>query len=69
MWDLLSCDYDPALDQQQSLQALKTGTGPGSIVVFHDSLKAEKNLRYLLPRYLDFLSSSGYRMETIPAGA
>ncbi|MFM7195535.1 MAG: polysaccharide deacetylase family protein [Bacteroidota bacterium] len=68
MWDLLSCDYDPALDPQQSLQALKTGTGPGSIVVFHDSLKAEKNLRYLLPRYLEFLSSAGYRMETLPSG-
>lgn len=69
MWDLLSCDYDPQLDVAESLQALKSGTRPGSIVVFHDSLKAEKNLRYLLPRYLEFLSASGYRMKTIPTGA
>ena len=67
MWSLLSCDYDPALNRDESLQALKKHTAPGSVVVFHDSHKAEKNLKYLLPRYLDFLSASGYRMETLPA--
>ena len=69
MWDLLSCDYDRNLNKEDSLRALKKHSAPGSLVVFHDSLKAEHNLRYLLPQYLDFLSGSGYRMESIPPGA
>ncbi|MAO48839.1 MAG: polysaccharide deacetylase family protein, partial [Aequorivita sp.] len=28
---------------------------PGSVIVFHDSLKAEKNLRFVLPKVLGFI--------------
>ena len=37
----------------------------GSIIVFHDSLKAEKNLRYALPRAIEWLQSQGYNFEPI----
>jgi peptidoglycan/xylan/chitin deacetylase (PgdA/CDA1 family) len=37
----------------------------GSIIVFHDSLKAEKNLRYALPRAIEWLKEQGYEFETI----
>lgn len=59
-WSLLSCDYDPNLNINRSLSALKKGTEAGSIVVFHDSEKAEKQLKQLLPQYLEHLNSEGY---------
>ena len=38
----------------------------GSIIVFHDSLKAEKNMKYALPRAIEWLRSEGYNFEKIP---
>jgi len=60
MWSLLSCDYLPNLNIQKSLNNLKKHTEAGSIIVFHDSLKAEKNLKILLPLYLEFLNENGF---------
>lgn len=68
MWDLLSFDYDRNINIQNSLRQLKRLTRPGSIVVFHDSHKAMAQLRQLLPPYMEFLSTSGYQMESIPDG-
>ena len=65
MWDLLTYDFDPALPVQRALENIKRLTRPGSIVVFHDSLKAEKNLKYMLPPYLDFLNNEGYSLKSI----
>ncbi len=65
MWSLLSCDFDQSLNCESALHGLKNKTKNGSIVVFHDSLKAEKNLRYLLPKYLEFLHNKGYTCKTL----
>ena len=65
MWDLLSYDFDSKSDPAKSLEKLKRLTRNGSIIVFHDSLKAEKNLRIILPAYLQFLTDSGYQMKKI----
>ncbi len=65
MWSLLSCDFDRNLNKEKALNGLKSKTKNGSIVVFHDSLKAESNLRYLLPKYLEFLHQSGYTCKTL----
>ncbi|MBN8578539.1 MAG: polysaccharide deacetylase family protein [Cytophagales bacterium] len=60
MWDVLTNDYDKSLSPERCLQGTRQATRPGSIVVFHDSYKAEKNLTYVLPRYLDYLQAEGY---------
>lgn len=65
MWDVLSADFDAHLSGEQCLQNVVEYAGPGSIVVFHDSLKAEKQLRFALPRALRHFSSLGYRFEAI----
>lgn len=65
MWDLLSYDFDSGCDPEKSLEQLKRLTRSGSIVVFHDSLKAEKNLKLILPTYLQFLTDSGFKVEKI----
>ena len=65
MWDVLSYDFDSGTSPESCFRHVKEQAGPGSIVVFHDSLKAEKNLRFTLPRVLEHFSSEGYRFESI----
>ncbi|TAF64680.1 MAG: polysaccharide deacetylase family protein [Cytophagales bacterium] len=65
MWDVLTCDYDVNLDAQKCLSRSIKATENGSVVVFHDSYKAEKNLRYVLPRYIEYFSAKGFHFEAI----
>ena len=65
MWDVLTGDFDPNLSPDQCLRNALRHTRGGSIVIFHDSLKARKNLQYTLPRYLEHFSRAGYHFETI----
>lgn len=60
MWDVLTQDYFQSMSPERCLNGSIKATRPGSIVVFHDSLKAERNLTYTLPRYLDHFSNQGF---------
>ncbi len=59
-WDLLTYDFDATFSPEACLATSLARTRPGSIVVFHDSLKARRNLEYVLPRYLEQLHQAGY---------
>lgn len=65
MWDVLSADFDPAVSPQQCLENVLDRSGPGSIVVFHDSLKAWPRLEYALPRVLEHFSERGYQFRPL----
>lgn len=65
MWDVLTNDYDQSLSEDRCLQQAIKHTKSGSIIVFHDSLKAKKNLMYVLPRFLEHFSSRGYTFDTL----
>ncbi len=65
MWSVLTRDYDATLDAQRCLKKSISKTEPGSIVLFHDSLKAKKNLHYVLPKFLEHFSKKGYEFCTI----
>ena len=52
MWSVLSRDFEPELNQEESVNAVRQNSDNGSILVYHDSLKAEKNLREMLPQVL-----------------
>jgi peptidoglycan/xylan/chitin deacetylase (PgdA/CDA1 family) len=65
MWDVLSMDYDKDLVAEECLELVKKNTRSGSIIVFHDSIKAKDKIPYLLPKTLEFLASEGYQPETI----
>jgi len=67
MWDVLSGDFDPAVSEEQCLSNIVNNAGPGSIVVLHDSLKAEENLRYTLPRVLKHYAALGYTFNALSA--
>ena len=65
MWDVLSADFDAKISNKKCLENVLKNIQPGSIVVFHDSLKAEKNLRYVLPKVLAFIHEKGWKCEKI----
>jgi peptidoglycan-N-acetylglucosamine deacetylase len=65
MWDVLSGDFDPSITPQQCLDNVLEHARPGSIIVLHDSLKAEERLRYALPRILEQFTEQGYRFEAL----
>lgn len=66
MYDLVSRDYSRKLTGEQVLNNVKRFARDGSIIVFHDSLKASKNMRYALPRAIEWLKARGYEFEAIP---
>lgn len=66
MYDLVTRDYSKKLNGEQVLDNVRRLCRNGSIVVFHDSLKAEKNLQYALPRAIEWLQENGYQFLPIP---
>ncbi len=68
MWDVLTYDFDQSLPAESCLQNSIRATRNGSIVVFHDSLKAEKNLMHALPRYLEHFAERGYQFVSLSSG-
>ena len=65
MWDVLSGDFEKSVSPETCLKKCIHYTENGSIVVFHDSIKAEKNLKYTLPLYVDFCLKEGYRFDVL----
>ncbi|WEK21766.1 MAG: polysaccharide deacetylase family protein [Candidatus Pedobacter colombiensis] len=60
MWDVLSGDFDINLSPQKCYENVIKNTRNGSIIVFHDSLKAFERLEYALPLTLKFFKEQGY---------
>lgn len=65
MWDVLTRDYDESISAEDCLSGSLSAVRNGSIVVFHDSLKAERNLSYALPRFIDHCLHKGYSFKTL----
>lgn len=72
MWDVISGDFDESIDEARCLNNMVENAKAGSIIVMHDSPKAESKLRYALPRALAHFKAQGYRFlavpEEVPAG-
>ena len=65
MWSLLTRDYDASLAPERGLRLTLAATRPGDIVVLHDSRKASRSLRFLLPRLLAHYSELGYEFAAL----
>ena len=63
MWDLVTRDYSKRMNGMQVLENVKKYARNGSIITFHDSLKSEQNLKYALPRAIEWLLSQGYEFK------
>ncbi|HOW32638.1 MAG TPA: polysaccharide deacetylase family protein, partial [Bacteroidales bacterium] len=65
MWSVLSMDFDHSVSPYKCLQHSINNTHNGSIIVFHDSVKARERMEYVLPRYLDHFSKLGYTFSAL----
>lgn len=65
MWDVISYDFDTTISKEECLENVLKNVKSGSIIVFHDSQKAFKNLEYALPRTLNFLKEKGFVCEKL----
>ena len=63
MWDLVTRDYSKRLNGPQVLAIVKKYVRNGSIITFHDSIKSEKNMKYALPRAIEWLKEQGYEFK------
>jgi peptidoglycan/xylan/chitin deacetylase (PgdA/CDA1 family) len=68
MWDVLSGDFSAKIKPEICLKKTIKYAGPGSIVLFHDSLKAAANMQYALPRFLEHFTKQGYQFKALPMG-
>ena len=62
MWDFITYDFDKELKPVEIMKEVKKRCRKGSIVVFHDSLKARENMLVVLPEALKFWKENGYEI-------
>lgn len=65
MWDVVSRDYNRHLSPKTCLKNVIKYLDPGTIIVFHDSEKAFRNMRYALPRTLEAIREKGLQCKAI----
>lgn len=65
MWDILTVDYDTTISPEKCLKNATQKTTSGSIIIFHDSVKAFPNLEYALPRTLEIVKEKGYQFKPL----
>ncbi len=66
MWDVISCDYDAGIQPERVLRNITDFVRPGSILTFHDSIKAKQNLEKVLLSAIRWMKEQGYHFEAIP---
>jgi peptidoglycan/xylan/chitin deacetylase (PgdA/CDA1 family) len=66
MWDVLSGDFSADLTSETCLRKSIKHTRPGSIILFHDSIKASKNMQFALPGFLSHFAEKGFEFAAIP---
>ncbi len=65
MWSVLSADFDTKITKEKCLENVLKNTSNGSIIVFHDSVKAFKKLEYVLPKVLAYYVEKKYSFGII----
>lgn len=65
MYDLVTRDYSRRLTAEEVLRNVRRYARPGSIIVFHDSLKSLPRIREALPAALEWLMGEGYQFELL----
>ncbi|TDS12401.1 polysaccharide deacetylase family protein [Sphingobacterium paludis] len=66
-WDVLSGDFDQTLPPEKCYQNVVRHSKNGSIIVFHDNLKAIPRVTYALPRVIEYLLKKGFSFEKLTA--
>lgn len=64
LWDFMTYDYRTDISEQMILEEIKRRTRNGAIVLFHDSPKAQNNIRKALPKALQYWQEENYKCQT-----
>ncbi len=65
MWNVLSGDFLPNLSKEKCLEKVLKLAKPGSIIVFHDSIKTKEKVLYVLPKVLEEFRLNNYILDSI----
>ena len=65
MWDVLSGDFDLKLTGLDCERNVVKSTENGSVIVFHDSLKAKERLQESLPKIIVTLKEKGFQFKKL----
>jgi peptidoglycan/xylan/chitin deacetylase (PgdA/CDA1 family) len=65
LWNVLSADFDEGTPKEKCLDNVINSATAGSIILFHDSSVASRNMRYTLPRVLQHFNEQGYTFKAI----
>jgi len=65
MWSVMSFDFDHHTSPEKCFANVIRNTKAGSIIVFHDSLKASEKVLHALPRVLEYYSNRGFAFKSI----
>ncbi|SDX71660.1 Peptidoglycan/xylan/chitin deacetylase, PgdA/CDA1 family [Lutibacter oricola] len=65
MWDVLSADFDTEISNEKCLHNVIENTTNGSIIVFHDSIKAANKVKFVLPQILEYYTAQGYKFNAL----
>jgi hypothetical protein len=65
MWDVMSYDFNRKVSKEKCLNNVLKSAKPGSIIVFHDSIKAADNMLYALPQVFKKFHESGFVFKAI----
>ncbi len=65
MWEVISGDFDVNVSPENCLNNVLKNSKPGSIVVFHDSIKASEKLKEVLPKVLEYYHQKEFEFKAI----
>ncbi len=65
IWDVISGDYNPDLSEESCFENVTKNTTSGSTIVLHDSIKASKNLKAILPKVLKYYKEKGFEFRSL----
>lgn len=65
LWSVLPGDFDKKVTKEKCLARSVKHTKSGSIIVFHNNLKAKEKVLHVLPEYLEHFSKIGYTFEAL----
>ncbi len=65
MWDVLSFDWDNSISKEDCFNNVVSKCKNGSIIVFHDSIKASNNMKFALPKVLEHFTEKGFSFKAI----
>jgi len=66
MWSVVAFDWEKKVSKEQCLKnVIYKTSAKNNIIVFHDSVKASRNMMYALPKVLEHFSKKGYVFKAI----